>query len=714
MDQEKLMAMADVREIWLFAKRNIKLVAIVVAVFALLALLLAFVMPAKYMGTASVMLQARKTKVSAVEEVVSDLAPDSSIIRSEVDVIQSRSVIDRVINNLNLMKDPAYNPTMTGAGWLGQIFKDDNAEAKKMEENTIRASIADKLAKNLDVVNDGRSYSIVIIYRDHDPQKAMQIANAFADEYLVDQLEVKYDATQRANTWLQKRMAVLKVEVNNAEKAVEEFKAANNLVSVGDETVNQQQISALNTQLLTARAERAQAQARLDSVKGLRGEELETASSVVTSQLIGRLKDQEAEVRRKEADLSTRYGDRHPMIINTRNELNSIREKIGEEIKKTISGLQNDALVAQAKVSSLEKDLAKLEGATGVDNKAMVTLRQLEREAAAGRSLYESFLTRFKETAGQQDFQLADARIIARADLPQRPYFPNPVMFVIVGIALGGLVGTIAALLLEYMDRGFRAISVIEKVCNVSGLGMVPIAEVAQGQLPTDYILEKPLSAYAESIRSIRTAIHFSNVDAAPKVIAITSTLPGEGKTIFAASFARLLAQSGSRVLLIDADMRRPRMHSLLGLDKDRPGLAAVLAGEAALDAALQKDTSGAHVIIAHSKTPNPQDLLASKQMERLLTAARQNYDTIIIDTPPVSAVADAAVVAKLADTTVYIVRWVSTPREVVAEGIRQLQNFNVKLAGVVLTQVDLNEQKQYGYGDYGYYYGKYKDYYTN
>lgn len=714
MDQEKLLMMTDVREVWLFVRRNIRLVVIITVLVTVFAVLLSLVLPAHYAGKTSIMLDARRTRVSDIESVVSSLPADTPAIRSEIDVICSRAVIDRVIDELSLMNDPSFNRSLRGFAWFSRLFASHKPEAKERRTSDDRTRVATLLRKHLDAQNDGRSFIIHISYDDLDPVRAARIANAFADQYLVDQLEVKFDTTQRANTWLSKRLDALRNDVSSAEKAVEDFKSANNLVGVGEETITQKQLGTINAQLLEARASRSQTEARLNSVKGLSAEEVETSSTVLTSLLIQELKKQEAEVRRKEADLSTRYGDRHPMIINTRNELRSIRDKVKEEINKIIAGFQNDYNIANAKVESLEKDLATLEAQTSTGNQAMVTLRQLQREAAANRSLYEGFLNRSKQVAESQDLQVADARIIARAEVPVKPYFPDTFIFMIMGIVLGGIGGFVTALILEYLDRGIRALQFVEKNYKVPGLGMVPLAETAEGQLPTDYVLEKPLSAYAEAIRSVRTAIHFSNVDNPPKVIVITSSLPNEGKTVFSTSFARILAKSGNKVLLIDSDMRRPRLHSLLNLDKNKPDLARVLANEASFEEAIQKDVSGADIIIARAKTPNPQDLLSSKQMEKLLSTARQNYDTIILDAPPVMAVADAALTAKLADATVYIIRWASTPREVVAEGLRHFTNFNIKVAGVVLTQVNLQEQKQYGYGDYGYYYGHYKDYYTN
>jgi len=719
MNQEQLMIMTDAREVWLFARRNAKFVAAVTAAFIILALVLAIILPARYMGESVVMLDPRKTQVTNLEQVLSSLPADNASIRSEIDIIKARSVIDRLIDDLRLMQDSHFNPSLSGMGWIERLLASKKPEDAEQQAEHDRSAIAEKLLKNLDVVNDGRSYSITIRYYDHDPDTAAKIANAFADQYLVDQLEVKYEATQRANTWLSKRLDELRNKVTESEKAVESYKNANHLVGVntpgvGEETITQHQLSELNVQLLQARAERSQAEARYNSVKGLSDEQLESSSIAIASPLIQQLRQQEAEVRRKVADLSTRYGDRHPMMIDARNELAGIREKIREEIHKIIAGLQNDYDIAKGKVDSLGKELVSLTSQTSVGNEAMVTLRQLEREATSNRSLYEGFLNRFKQVGEEQNLQIADARIIARADVPLKPYFPKMWVFLALGVFLGFVVGFMIALLLEYLDRGVRSLSMAEKAFGVSGLGIVPVAATADGQLPTDYVLKKPLSVYAESIRSVRAAVHFSNVDQPPKVVMVTSSFPGEGKTVFAVSFARLMAKSGSKVLLIDADMRRPRVHSILSLDRNKPDLAKVLAHDAPLASAIQKDISGADVLIAHTRPPNPQDLVGSQQMEKLLATVRQQYDMVIIDTPPIIAITDAALIARMADTTIYIVRWASTPREVVGEGLRQLTKFNVKIAGLVLTQVDLKNQKRYGYDDYGYYHGQYKNYYTN
>lgn len=711
---QSFMGAADAQEAWFFIRRNAKLIGLFVLGAIVIGYVLAQIIPSRYMGEAVVMLDPRKLNVSSIESVVSNLPSENPMIRSQIDTIRSRAVIDRVIDQQKLLENPTFNPNISGTRWLMRLFSSQKKEDSDRRMAQDRTLIAARLRAHLDVDNDGRSYSIIIHYSDNDPDRAADITNAFVDQYLVDQLEVKYDITRRVNDWLSTRLVELQNKVKIAEGAVEDFKTKNNLVDVGDETITQQQLMAINEQLLEARASRSQAQAALNGVKNMSKSELETSSVVVANHLIGELKQQEALVRRKEADLATRYGDRHPMMIDARNELASIHGKINEEINNIVAGLQNDYDIANSKVESLEGELSKLKAETSTGNQAMVTLRQLQREAAAERSLYEGFLTRFKQVAEQQDLQMPDSRVIARAEPPVKPYFPSPMIFIEIGALVGLTFGFITALLLEYLDRGIRFLSVAEKRYGVSGLGIVPLAETKPGQLPTDYLLEKPMSVYAESIRSIRTAVHFSNVDNPPKVIVITSSFPEEGKTVFSSSFARLLARSGQRVVLIDADMRRPRVHSLLSLDKTKPDLAMVLAGDAHLEDALQKDASGADVIIASARTTNPQDLLASRQMEKLVDELRSRYDMVIIDTPPIMTVTDAALIGRIADTTIYVARWSSTAREVVGEGIKKIQKFNIKLAGLILTQVDLNDVRQYGHDDYGHYYGKYQSYYKN
>lgn len=704
----------DIQSLWFFLRRNAALVLGITFALTLLALLLAFVLPPRFRSEAVVLVDSKRQQVPDLQALMTNAAPDNFAVRSEIDIITSRAIIDRVIDSLGLMANPDFNPSLQGMSWLARQFTGEAPIPAALAQDKARTAVADYLKRHLDVKNDGRTYIITIRYADKYPERAARIANAFADQFLEDQLEVKFETARRTNDWLAKRTESLRTQLSQSERAVEDYKIKHNLVGVGEETVTQKQLDAINPSLLQARAELAQAQARLNGMRNIPKGSLETSSVVISSPLIQQLKQQEAEVRRKEADLATRYGNRHPMIINTRNELASIRAKIDEEAGKVVAGLRNEVDIARSKVKSLEDQLIQLKGQAGAGNQAMVTLRQLQREATANRALYEAFLSRFKEVDEQQDLKQTDARIIAHAEIPARAYFPNPLLFTLCGLCFGLIAGFAMAYVLEALDKGYRTLEAIEKAHGLSGLGIVPFVKPPTGQSVADYVLQKPLSGLAEALRATRAAIHFSNVDTSPKVIMVSSSLPHEGKTTFCLALARVQAMAGQKVLLIDADMRRAHLRTLLKMDEDKPHLAALLTGETLLEKCLLKDQEGLDVLLGHNKTPNPHDLLASKAFEKLIATVREKYDLIIIDTPPILAVADAAMVARLADANVFVLKWAHTPREVIAQSLQALQAYTIKLTGVVLTQVDLTDQKRYGYGDYGYYYGQTSSYYTN
>lgn len=679
-------------------------------------MLLAFMLPPKYYTEAVVMLNSRRTTVTSVEQVVSGLSLDSTVVRSEMQILQSKALIGRVVDKLQLTEDPNYNLRLAN-DFFSFLYRFRTASSPDEQPRLDRVATIDEVAKSLAVGNDGRSYAIKIGFSARDPNEAARIANAFAEAYLTDQLEAKFEATSRANNWLSERLQDMKADVEAKENAVASYRLKNNLTEVSGITVTSQQLGEINSQLVTARAELSQAQARLRAARNLAasGGSVEAAGDVLASKLIQSLREQESQVRRELAELANRYGDRHPTIINKRAELTDLQTKIREEVQKIVQSLESEVQVSSAKAGSLSGELSRLQKGAGRESQAGVTLRQLEREAEASRALYESFLNRFKQISEQQDLQQADARIIAGAEPPARPHFPDPWIFLFVSIFAGAGAGLLLAYLIEYFDRGFRGALQVEKVTGISAIGLVPSLKGTSDKTPENYVLEKPLSSFTEALRSIRTAIHFSNVDAPAKVVMFTSAVPGEGKTTIAMALARTLALAGNKILLIEGDLRRPRLKKALKAPPQVGDIAELLAGDKKLEECLVADkASGMHFIVSHGGTPSPQDLLGSQQMERFIAAMRSRYDMILIDTPPILAVSDAALVSKMVDTAVFVVRWAETPREVVVGALKTLLGYHVRLAGIALSQVDLEAHARYGYGDQGYYYGRYREYYTN
>jgi capsular exopolysaccharide synthesis family protein len=463
-----------------------------------------------------------------------------------------------------------------------------------------------------------------------------------------------------------------------------------------------------------ARTKRAEASARLRQVQQLikRKEGTASVAEVLASPLIQGLRGQEAEVLRKVAELSQEYGRKHPRLINIRSELKNIRRKIAAEVDRVVQGLKNEASVARTRERSLLSSIGQLKKRVSALNRNDVKLRALEREAKANRTLYENFLSRFKELSKQNDIHQADARIVSYAARPSDPSYPKTMMF--MGLAFVGsmFAGIGIAGLLERFDVGFRSMQEVEQQAEVPALGLIP-ALGRSVRDPAEFILNTPHSAYSESMRSLFTSLHLSDVDNPPKIVLLTSSVPEEGKTLTAISLARLVAMTGKKVILIDGDLRRSAVHRTLGL-KPTPGLVEVLSGQSTIDQALQvSSTSGLYVLVAGNQPANPVDLLSSQNFKNLLDGLRSEADFVVIDSPPLAAVSDARMLAALADKTVFIVRWASTRRETVLMSVRQLRAAGADLAGVILSRVDIARHASYGYGDSGYYHGSSKKYYT-
>jgi polysaccharide biosynthesis transport protein len=733
----------DLRSILGMLRRRKSVIFGTVAAVLLVTLLVLIQLTPRYTSSAELMLNTRQQNVVDIETVVSGLDVDPGSfqtgVQSEINIINSRSLARRVVEKLGLMQDPEFNSSLrqpsaldyinplywaeSAARWamtaLGLGAEEEPANqdppTAEEEENAAMSAVISSFLGHLNVSNDRRSYSIFVNFTSEDPEKAAVIANAVADQYLVDQLEAKFEATRRATSWLNERLADLREKVKESETALQEYREKANLIDNQGQTVSAQQLSELNSQLILARTERAQAEARLRRVRELvKTGGVESSPDVLASPLIQRLREQEADLQRQQAELSGRYGERHPTMINLKAEVRDLRSKIDAEVNKIVLSLANEVEVARARESTLASNLASIQQNVGELSKASVRLNELQREADANRALFETFLARFKETSNQDQIIQPDARIISGAETPLAPSFPRKKVILALALGISLFLGVFLALLIERLDNGFRSAEQVERLTGVPGLGMIPAVRASRKSPPQDYLLQKPTSAYAEAIQSVRTALHFSNVDHPPKVILVTSALPEEGKTTFAVSLARLAARSGLKVVLVDADMRRPKVARLLGLESDA-GLRELLAGDALIPGVLHKDEpSGMHIIPSQPDTPGPQDLLGSRRMRDLVRQMSSLYDLVVIDSPPIMAVSDAIVLSGLADATLMMVRWETTPREVTISAVRQLRQSGGRIAGAVLTRVNMRKHARFSYGDSGYYYDKYKGYYAN
>lgn len=689
-----------------------------------------------YTASAQVLLDRQKMQVTDMEAVISGLPADSATVDSEVEILRSRALAERVVDRLDLMRDPEFNSALREPSvlrwldprlWIREGLALISAEPAPLDEEArARAekdSVTAALLERLTVTRQRLTYVIDIAIVSESPAKAARIANAYAETYILDQLEAKFDATRQANEWLSRRLGELREQVRDSERAVEIFRTEQGLESLGaGVTVSEQQMSELNAQLILARTALAEARAKYERARQIRGSgrSIESMADVVQSATISSLRQKQAELARELANLSSRYGPRHPEVVNAEAQRRDIENQISAEISRILGSLENTVSVSETRVASLEESLRAIRGETGQSGQASVQLRELEREAAANRAVYESFLNRFKETSQQQDLQVPDSRVISTATAPISPSHPRKVLSLTLALVLSAMLGVGLAFLLEYLDNGMTTARDVEETLSLPHLVSIPLVLAEKGSggkplKPHDYLMQKPLSVFSEALRSLRSALQLSNVDNPPKVILFTSALPSEGKTTTSVSFARAAAVSGLRVVIVDCDLRHPSVHKTFGLPAPQLGLVELLAERLDPQAVmLQDDKTDLKILPVATGSANPPDVLASSQMKLLLERLRGEFDLVVIDSAPVLPVSDSRVLARMADQTVFVVRWNETPRDAAQSAIKELRLYGADIAGVALAAVDTAVQAKYGYGDGGYYYGKYSRYYVN
>lgn len=718
----------DLLELLAVLRRRKAIIGACIAVLTAVSAAIIFQITPLYTAEATVILDPRKTQVVDMQAVLSGLPYDAAVVRSEIEVLKSAPMAERVVQKLDLTSVPEFNGRLRKPTLMATLFEPMRwlvaqlrpvlglasapaANSGMTQEQKDLLAATGALLANTDVVNDGRSYILKVRVQSESPQLAVAAANGYIDAYLDGQLEAKFDAVRRANDWLNEHLGELRGKVEQSDNAVQLFRAQHNLIETKGATITGQQLSEINTQLILAASDRAQKESNLKQVQDLlRTGGVDAAVQVLASPLIQRLKEQEADLLREQADLATRYKPAHPAMVNIRAQISDLKAKIQDEINRVFRGMAGEVEAARAKEAALRASLQQLQQSNSIQDEAQVQLRQLEREAEANRTLYETFLNRFKQTSAQEDIQQPDARIVAAATAPSSPSYPR--RGPLIGFAFAGsvLIGIFAAFGVERLDNGFRTGDQLEKFAMVTTLGLVP--DIKTKELPQDTIVKRPVSSYSEAIRTIRTALRYSDIDNPPKIVLVTSSLPAEGKTVFATSLARSVARSGGKALLIDCDLRRPSIGRLFGSSSE-PGILSLFEPGADTRAAIHVDeASGMHFIPATAGTSNPQDLLGSQSMRALLEEMRRHYDLIVIDAPPVLAVSDPLILSHIVDTTMFLVRWERTPRAIVLGALKSLRANGGDLAGVVLSRVNVRRHAAYGYGDSGYYYGHYGQYY--
>jgi uncharacterized protein involved in exopolysaccharide biosynthesis len=683
-----------VREVLrLVNRRKILILAPTVLIAGTAWMIASFTTP-RFAATAALTLNVGKVKIVDYE-VVSRLPLETSTLRSEIDVIRSRSLNEEVVVKLGLDSDPAV--AREAHAWLspwpyaartmrdlleryfpGIVGKGPASDAVPM---VTRSQLTDWLIGDLNISNDNRSLTIVVSFTSESPERAAQIANAVAQTYLEDQVLSKTRSTMKASDWLGERVTKIRQDLEKSEAAVDEFRRKSGLLQVKGGTIPAERLADLNAQLSNAHAERTRAELRLQTVRESGPETLPDASPMIQA------------LRKDLTLINTQIAENQKYSTFYRlNALDAqaavVRKQMNQELNKILAGLAGEVQAARKKEAELTQSFQEMETQLGDAAHSGVRLMQLQREADANRSIYETFLARFKQAAEQESLAVPDARLISQAVPPEDPIYPNKLRFLLLGTVGGLAVGGALAFARENFDRRIRQASKVETVTGIPVFGLLPKVSRWRGLLPQDHPVKDPRSPFGTALVRIHTALRAPQLSDRKQVILVTSAQPGDGKTSFCVSLARSLAQSRVRVLVIDADPYRAQIATAFGASSC-PAFGPISERRVRLGDLVREDAkSDAHFIPA----PNQGDfqlLLHSGGFTTLLEEAREAYDIVIIDTPPVMTSADAAVIGRFADTCLLLVRWGRTSWDEMTAAIGFLRLCRVELDGIVMVGDD-------------------------
>ncbi len=633
-----------------------------------------------FKATSVVMIESRQTSVVGLDSVLGNLSTSNTVIKTETEVLRGRTLLGTVVDKLDLTSDPDFNAALRPPrlrqklrAWIGGPTVDSRTAAERAEAE--REGAISALLGRLEITNVPGSLVFQITLEASDGHKASAMADAVAQAYIDDQLRVRFDATEQATSWLTNQLAALQKGLEQAETALRRYQSETALIDAGT-------LTAMDRQLKETRSRRDEAGNAAKALSG-RLARIDAAKTPLDRAIAS---GDEALVRLMQAA----DGDAGP-------QLDRMRERLAQDLAR-----------AEAQARSLGEAANTLEADIARQSQELIRLDQLTREAESSRLLYDHFQTRLKETSAQLGMQQADSLLLSRAVVPWSPAAPRKMLILAMAGATGVMLGMLWTLLREIQSRSIRSARDLERLTGRIVLAQVPEIPGRSRKAALDWLAQHPTSAPAEAVRNLRTSILLSSVDKEPQVVVMTSSLPGEGKTTLTAAMAQNLTAMGRKVLVIEGDIRNNTMSRQLAgdLPEGAPGLVAAIRDTGSLADMVHSTPTQGDILPGGNATVGAVDLFSSQAFGRLILAARGIYDMVLIDTPPVLAVPDARVIAQHADATVFIVRWDKTSRDQVSEALQQLEMVNVRVAGIVLSQVSASGMAAYSYG-YGYGYGK-------
>ncbi|HXW70697.1 MAG TPA: AAA family ATPase [Methylocella sp.] len=693
-------------------KRHFIAMFVIVFFFLSFGILYLYFTPPRFTATGTLLIDIHKNQKFAQQLSPADNILDPQEIPTEIEVLKSPKIIMSVVKDLKLIVDPEFvRDAFSSSHLMGLSGKAPSEQ--ELEDRAVAG-----IKRQCSISRLGQTYVVEVSCHSLNPEKSAKIVNSIINAYVGEQIEARSQAARRASLWLQERLRELRTQSAAAEQAVVDYKRDHNIVDLENNngkkrSINEQQISEANSQLTSAHVLTTEAKARLDRIDAIMAEEVPNSSVAdsLKNEVIIRLRNRYVDMAAREHLLSAKYGQDHLVSANLRAEMIEVKQNIIDEMNKIRESYKSDYQIASEREKSAERALEAAISSNQSTNQAQVELQGLESTSQSYRAIYDNSLQGYLQAVQQQSFPISETRLIGEATIPTKK--SGPLAPVVLGIStVAGLFACLAfGCYREFSDRVFRTKAQVERTLGTSRIttlpmlpaNMVSTTSITQKTKPREivfkedimtYVLGAPFSHYAESLRSLKLNIDITNRYKNAGVIGITSTLPNEGKSTIASNLAHLLAQAGSRVLLVDCDFRKPSLSRRFVPDATA-GLIDLIINQVALADIFWSEPS-THLLFlpvgSCTRVYHPGEIFSSVEMGRVINQLRTSLDYVVLDLPPLLPVIDARAIANFVDSYLYVIEWGKTRRKLVESLLLEAPEIYDRLAGVILNRVNERE----------------------
>jgi len=710
----------ELRDYWNVVRRHQRSIGLTTFLIVLLATFIVFSMQPIYKSTVTLLIETEDAKVVSIEEVYAGGQQSIEYLNTQFEVIKSQALARKVIEVLDLTRHPYFLPELDESGnevsWRSTLMKvfpesvttwfesrpesgiKTSAEFSPQELRT--RELLEEFAAMMSVEPVRKTQLVQINFEASDNNLAALMANEMAQVYINDQLDARLEMTSQANSWLSERLSTIREKLKIAEAALQSYKEREELIEAGGVTgLISIQLQELNQDLIRVQRTLSSLEAARLQIRQVKSDQYQSYLSipaVLKDSLVSELIQDESEAMQALQSLSQRYGYKHPQIISAKAALGTASKALKKHVLSVVNGIERQYQLARSAEASAQKALANTRQELTKITRKEHQLGILEREVVANRQLYDLFLNRIKETTESIGIDQANARIVDPALPAIKPVKPKKGLIILIAAFLGLGFGVLLAFLFEHLDNTLKTAIDIEERLKLAVLGVLPKVVDKDGNLWNRVKIDSH-SNFSEGIRTIRTGVILSRLDNPHKTVMVTSCLPGEGKTVVASNTAINLSEM-HKVLLIDADLRKPSIGPLFGLEPDAMGLAELLSRQENASSVIHRYGQSKLYIMPSGRIPqNPLDLISSTAFKRMLDKLADHFDHIIIDTPPVLPVSDSRLIATLVSGVIFVMRADSTPIPIINDGLNRLRQADAHIIGGVLNQFNAERHAQYG-----------------